>query len=111
MATFGKTTNGASQSQSSTDRKKVSSAVPASSGTATSITSRGRVTVENTVIKGVIYSDSGGLPDALLAVSDEITVNSTTEQDWTGALTGGTEDHLAAVDAFVAKEKPVFHGR
>ena len=29
----------------------------------------------------------------------------------TMALTGGTEDHLAAVDAFMAKEKPVFHGR
>ena len=27
------------------------------------------------------------------------------------ALTGGTEDHLAAVDAFLAKSKPVFHGR
>lgn len=27
------------------------------------------------------------------------------------ALTGGTEDHLAAVDAFMSKEKPVFHGR
>lgn len=27
------------------------------------------------------------------------------------ALTGGTQDHLAAVDAFVAKEKPVFQGR
>jgi 2-(1,2-epoxy-1,2-dihydrophenyl)acetyl-CoA isomerase len=27
------------------------------------------------------------------------------------ALTGGTEDHLAAVNAFVAKEKPVFEGR
>jgi 2-(1,2-epoxy-1,2-dihydrophenyl)acetyl-CoA isomerase len=27
------------------------------------------------------------------------------------ALTGGTEDHLAAVDAFVAKQKPVFQGR
>jgi 2-(1,2-epoxy-1,2-dihydrophenyl)acetyl-CoA isomerase len=27
------------------------------------------------------------------------------------ALTGGTEDHLAAVDAFMAKEQPVFHGR
>ena len=27
------------------------------------------------------------------------------------ALTGGTQDHLAAVDAFVAKEKPVFEGR
>ena len=27
------------------------------------------------------------------------------------ALTGATEDHRAAVDAFVAKEKPVFEGR
>ena len=27
------------------------------------------------------------------------------------ALTGGTEDHLAAVNAFMAKEKPTFHGR
>jgi len=27
------------------------------------------------------------------------------------ALTGGTEDHLSAVNAFVAKEKPVFQGR
>jgi 2-(1,2-epoxy-1,2-dihydrophenyl)acetyl-CoA isomerase len=27
------------------------------------------------------------------------------------ALTGGTEDHLAAVDAFMAKEKPAFQGR
>ena len=27
------------------------------------------------------------------------------------ALTGGTEDHLRAVDAFMAKEKPVFQGR
>jgi 2-(1,2-epoxy-1,2-dihydrophenyl)acetyl-CoA isomerase len=27
------------------------------------------------------------------------------------ALTGGTEDHLAAVNAFVAKEKPAFEGR
>jgi len=27
------------------------------------------------------------------------------------ALTGATEDHAVAVDAFLAKEKPVFHGR
>ncbi len=27
------------------------------------------------------------------------------------ALTGGTEDHLTAVNAFMAKEKPVFQGR
>ena len=96
MATFGKTTNGAGESSSSTDRKKVSAAVPASSGTATSITIRGRVTVENTVIKGIIYADSGGLPGARLAVSDEITVNSTTEQEWTGALTGPNAIAIAA---------------
>ena len=27
------------------------------------------------------------------------------------ALTGGTEDHLTAVNAFMAKEKPAFQGR
>jgi 2-(1,2-epoxy-1,2-dihydrophenyl)acetyl-CoA isomerase len=27
------------------------------------------------------------------------------------ALTGGTDDHLAAVNAFVVKEKPVYQGR
>ena len=27
------------------------------------------------------------------------------------ALTGGTADHRNAVDAFVAKQKPVFEGR
>ena len=27
------------------------------------------------------------------------------------ALTGSTEDHRQAVDAFVAKQKPVFEGR
>ena len=27
------------------------------------------------------------------------------------ALTGATEDHRGAVDAFVAKAKPVFEGR
>ena len=27
------------------------------------------------------------------------------------ALTGGTEDHRNAVDSFVAKQRPTFHGR
>ena len=27
------------------------------------------------------------------------------------ALTGGTEDHLAAVDAFMARQEPAFRGR
>jgi hypothetical protein len=96
VATFGKTTDGTGNSQSSTDRKKVSSASPSTSGTATSITIRGRVGATSTVIKGVIYSDNAGAPDALLAVSDEITVNSTTEQNWTGALSGGNQISLTS---------------
>lgn len=96
MATFGKITNSSGSTSSSIDRKKVSSAIPSSNGTATSITIRGRVTSENTVIKGVIYSDSGDAPDALLATSDEITVNSSTEQDWTGNLTGAQQISITA---------------
>lgn len=87
MATFGKTTNGGSTTNSSADRKKVSTATPSSSGTATSITIRGNITVENTTIKGLVYADSAGAPGALLAVGSEITVNSTSEAEWTGSIT------------------------
>lgn len=96
MATFGKLTNGTGESGSSVDRKKVSSASPSSAGTVTSITIRGRVDTENTVIKGVIYSDTAGAPDALLATSAEITINSTTEQEWTGAFSGANQISVTA---------------
>ena len=87
-ATFGQTTDGGAETSSSADRKKVSSFTPSSSGTAESISIRARVTAENTVIKGVIYANSGGNPGALLAVSNEITINSTTKQEWTATFSG-----------------------
>lgn len=92
----GKLTNGASETTSSTDRKKVSSASPTYNGKAKSITIRGRITSENTTLKGVIYSDSGGAPSALLATSDEITIDSTTEFEWTAPLSGANQINLAA---------------
>jgi hypothetical protein len=93
MATFGKTTAGAGATGSSANRKKVMAAVPTSSGVATSITIRGSLNTAGatTVIKGVIYADAAGAPGALVAVSDEIPVNSTTEQELTGALSGANQ--------------------
>jgi len=88
VATFGKTDNGTGTTSSSVDRKKVMAAVPATTGTVSSISIRGAATAGgSTVIKGVIYSDNGsGSPDTLMAVSNEITVNSTTEQEWVGTF-------------------------
>ena len=49
--------------------------------------------------QAVANSASSTLEDALAFEAEKM------------ALTGGTEDHLAAVNAFVAKEKPTFRGR
>ncbi|NYE35299.1 2-(1,2-epoxy-1,2-dihydrophenyl)acetyl-CoA isomerase [Nocardioides cavernae] len=49
--------------------------------------------------QAVAYAAGHSLEDSLSFEADKM------------ALTGGTEDHLAAVDAFVAKEKPVYRGR
>ena len=49
--------------------------------------------------QAVAYSASHPLEESLAFEAEKM------------GLTGGTEDHLAAVNAFVAKEKPVFHGR
>lgn len=49
--------------------------------------------------RAVTNSAASSLEDALAFEADMM------------ALTGGSADHLAAVDAFVAKEKPVFEGR
>lgn len=91
MATFGKTTNGTLFTQSSADRKRVSAAVPASSGTATKITLRTWVESGSTVAKGVIYSDNAGAPNALLAVSDEVTISNTSEAEVDFPLSGANQ--------------------
>jgi 2-(1,2-epoxy-1,2-dihydrophenyl)acetyl-CoA isomerase len=49
--------------------------------------------------QAVAYAGAHPLEEALAFEADKM------------ALTGGTADHLAAVDAFMAKEKPVFSGR
>ncbi len=49
--------------------------------------------------QAVAYSSAHPLEESLAFEADKM------------ALTGGTEDHLTAVNAFVAKEKPAFQGR
>jgi hypothetical protein len=98
-ATFGLTANNGSVQTNSTDRKYVYSATPATSGTVTAGTARIWLSAAGSSnAKLVIYSDNAGSPDALLATSDEVTVNWTTETatDFTFsganqiAVTGGT---------------------
>lgn len=81
------------------DRIYVCSATPASSGTVTAGSGRVRITsAGSTKAKVIIYSDSGGEPNAPLAVSDEVTVDWTSSTDtsfpFSGAnqisVTGGT---------------------
>jgi 2-(1,2-epoxy-1,2-dihydrophenyl)acetyl-CoA isomerase len=47
----------------------------------------------------VAYSAGAGLADSLAHEAELM------------ALTGGSSDHRAAVDAFLAKEKPTYTGR
>src|SRR3990167_8015109 len=91
MATFGKLTDGTGASSSSTDKKAVSSASPASSGTATKITVRCLITSGTTVAKGIIYADNAGQPGALLATSDEVTLSNTTEDAIDFPLSGAQQ--------------------
>lgn len=89
MATFGKATNGTATSGYSVDTKAVSTATPASSGTVASLTARLYLSGGgSTTVKGVIYSDNSGAPDSLLAVTDEFTVDVTSETAFTANFTG-----------------------
>jgi hypothetical protein len=81
MATFGKTTDGTNVQTFSGDRIYLSTATPSTDGTVTSGWGRVRVTSASTSLqKMVIFADNGGTPNggAILAVSDEVTVNWTT---------------------------------
>lgn len=91
MAVFGKITDGASNSASSADRMFVSTATPASSGTATSVTVRCWITAGTGVGRGVIYANSAGAPGALLATSDELTISNTAEAENVFTLSGANQ--------------------
>jgi hypothetical protein len=76
MSTFGKTTDGATNTASTVDKKAASSASPATSGTVSSMTFRTWNSGAGTYkIRGFIYSDTAGAPDALLAVTDDGVIN------------------------------------
>jgi hypothetical protein len=78
---FGNTANNGSTQTSSVDRKYVYSATPSSSGTVVGGSARiwnGGTVNSNTNL--VIYSDSAGAPNALLAVSDTLVVNTGTSE-------------------------------
>lgn len=91
-ATFGLTANNANAQTNSADRKYVYSATPASSGTVTGGTARVWLSGAGTSnSKLVIYSDSAGSPDALLATSDEVAITNTSEQAVAYAFSGGNQ--------------------
>lgn len=84
MATFGKTTNGTGSSNQSSDLKTVSFASPQADGIIQSMTWRGALSAPgSTNMRGIIYSDLNGAPNQLLAMTEEVTVSNTAEQDIT----------------------------
>lgn len=92
MPTFGKTDNGAGSSASSLDKMFVSSATPASNGTVTGGSARVWLSSSGSgPSKFVIYADSAGSPGALLAVSDEVVITNTSEQQIDYTFSGGNQ--------------------
>jgi hypothetical protein len=76
MATFGKTTDGASVQTFSGARIYLSTATPVSSGVVTNGSGRIRVSATGSFLsRMVIFADSAGVPSTFLAESDEVTVN------------------------------------
>ena len=91
MATFGKTSNGASTSASSSDKLYVSPAVPASDGQINSLTVRIWLSAAGTLNwRGVLYDSDGasGKPGTLLAVTDDAATTQTSEAALTSNFTG-----------------------
>ena len=82
--TFGKTTVGASGDSAAANRKRVNRyAVSASvSVTKLSMYLQPASTSGSQTLEGVIYSDSGGSPGSLIAVSNQLTFASTNTAGW-----------------------------
>jgi hypothetical protein len=82
--TFGKTTVGASSDTFSAERKRVNRYALAEAGSVTklSLYLAPRATSGQQVLKGVIYSDSSGKPEALLGVTEQLTFKRTNAAGW-----------------------------
>lgn len=99
MATFGKNADGTNVQTFSGDRIYLSTATPATSGTVTGGGGRIRATSAATFgSRMVIFADNGGTPNggALLAVSDELTVNWTTSTDSVWTFSGANQISITA---------------
>lgn len=97
MATFGKNADGTNVQTFSGDRIYLSTATPSTSGTVTGGGGRIRLTGAGSIgSKMVIYSDSGGVPNTILAVSDELTVNWTTSTDSVWTFSGANQISITA---------------
>lgn len=89
MATFGKTTDGSTNSASSATRVWVSTATPSETGTVTTGHARIWLSASGSAsTKFVIYADSSGSPGALLAESDVLSVTATTEGERSFTFSG-----------------------
>ena len=82
--TFGKTSVGASSDYFGTERKRVNRYALAGAGAVTklSIYLEPHGTSGQQVLKGVVYSDNGGAPSALLGASQQLTFTSTSSAGW-----------------------------
>jgi hypothetical protein len=82
--TFGKTTIGASQDTFASERKRVNSYALPEAGSVTTLTIYLAPTGKagEQVLKGVIYSDASGKPEALLGATEQLTFKSTNTAGW-----------------------------
>lgn len=95
-ATFGTTTNGGSTvTLSITDKAVLSAGIPASNGILTTGKTRVWVASGSVNTKMLVYSDSSG-PSTLLAVSDEVALVNTTEQEISYTFSGVNQISLQA---------------
>jgi iron transport multicopper oxidase len=96
-ATFGKTSVGGSSDRFLSERKRVNRYALSTAGSVTklSLYLAPTETSGQEVLKGLIYSDSGGAPSSLLGVSEQLTYKSTEGAGWHD-LTFATPVKLAA---------------
>jgi hypothetical protein len=96
-STFGKTTDGTGTTGSSTTKISVSTFAPSTSGTVTAGHARVWLNASGSAgTRMVLYADSGGLPGALLATSDEVVVTGTTEAVRDYAFNGAAQVTVTA---------------
>jgi hypothetical protein len=89
--TLGKTSNGASNSTSSTDKVAVSSFTASGDGTLTTGGARVWMDAGSTLCRMVVLADTAGAPGNFLAVSDQVTLSATAEAEVAFTFSGSSQ--------------------